>query len=135
MRRDATEARAFRLEIAKHRIAEYFVAVAGVVHDCDPGFGSGRGEVDQPLRLAHRKRAEKHLVEHREDRRVRADAKRQRENGDDRHERRPKQRAEREPQVEHAGFQRVVIGDRRHSFDSRIDRKSYVECVARTGIM
>ena len=66
-----------------------------------PRMRPGRREVDEPLRLRHRQRLEQHLVEQRIDRRVRADAERERQDRDDRDERRFEQRSKRQLQIPH----------------------------------
>ena len=101
--RDPNEDRLRLLEIAEHRVAENGIAVASHVALRLPGLGAGGGEVDQPMGLLHRQGAQQHLVEQRENSGVRADAERQRQDGDQRDERRLEQRSEREFQVGHNG--------------------------------
>jgi hypothetical protein len=75
------------LEIPEHRVAEHFVAVAGVVARVAAVLRSGRLEVGQPRGIGHRERLEQQLVEERKDGGVRADAQRQRKDRDDGDER------------------------------------------------
>ncbi len=77
MRGHAGEGRLHALEVAKHRVAEDLVAVARLIARVRAGLGTGRREVDQPIRLGHRQRLEEDLVETGKDRGVRADTERQ----------------------------------------------------------
>ena len=101
MRRHAGEGRLHALEVAKHRVAEDFVAVARLIARMRARLGTGRRKVDQPIRLGHRQRLEEDLVETGKDRGVRADAERQRHNRDDRDERGLEERPEGELRVDH----------------------------------
>jgi hypothetical protein len=104
------------LEVAVHRIAEDQVAVARLVARLRARLRSGRAEVDEPLRLGHGEGAEKHLVEEREDRRVRADAERQGEHGDGGDEGGLEQRTQRELQVPHEFLHgSVPVGQRKRA--------------------
>ncbi len=87
------------LEVAEHGIAEGVVAVAGLVARGPAGLRPWRAEVHQPRRVLHRQRPEQHVVEDREDRGVRADAEGNRPHGHGGHERRLRQRAEREADI------------------------------------
>ena len=83
---DPAERRVRALQVAEHRIAEHFLAVPRHVAGGLAVVRSRRGELDEPVGMRHRQRLEEHLVEERIDRRIRADAERQREDSDDRYE-------------------------------------------------
>ena len=91
----------FALEVAEHGIAEHVVTAAGVAARCRTLFGAGRAEVDEANRLRNGQRPEEHLVEQREDRGVRADAQRQRDDRDERDKRGPEEGAAGKLQVDH----------------------------------
>ena len=96
------------LEIAKHRVAEHLVAVARLVARVRAVLDARRREIDEALGLGDRQRPKQHLVEQREDGRVRADAECEREHRDDRDEGRLEERAEGESEVVHVGVVRCA---------------------------
>ena len=89
------------LEVAEHRVAEDGFAVPRVVARVRARLGSGRQQAHQPLGLRHGQRSKQQLVEQREDRRVRADAERQRDDRDDRDEGSSAEGAKGQPQMAH----------------------------------
>jgi hypothetical protein len=91
------------LQVPKHRVAEHQLAVPCLVARLRAGLRARRAEVDEAPRLVRRQGAEQHLVEQREDRRVRPDPEGEREHRDGRHERRLAKRANGERQVAHGG--------------------------------
>ena len=102
------------LEIAEHRITEDRLRAAGVVARLGSRLRAGRRQVDQPPRVLHRQGPEQHLVEQREDRGIRANAKPQRDDGHDGDEWRSEQRPERELDALHEVV-RLNTGTRRFS--------------------
>ena len=96
---DAGEDRLLLLEIAEHRVAEHRFTVPGLAAGIGTLPRSGRRQVDQLTRPLHRERTQQCLIEQREDRGVRADAKGKREDGDDRDERRLEETADGKLQV------------------------------------
>ena len=88
-------------EVSEHRVAEHLVAVPGLVARLGPRLGPWRRQVDEPGRLGHRQRPQQHLVEQREDRRVRADPERERDDRDRGDERGLEERPEGKFQVDH----------------------------------
>ena len=101
MRGDAGEAGLRLLEVPEHRVAEDLVASARLAARIRARLGSRRLEVDQLLGVRHRQRAQQHLVEQRENRRIRANSKRQRQDRDQRDERRLEQGAQGKTEVGH----------------------------------
>src|SRR5262249_54209331 len=95
------EGRVRLLEIAEHRVAEYFVAIARLIARIAAVLRSGSREVDQPVRLRHRQRLEKDFIEQGVDRRIRADPEREGKYRDDRNERRFEQRSKRQLEIPH----------------------------------
>ena len=67
---------------------------------------AARAEDDEARRLTHRQRLQQNRVEQRENRRIGADAQRERGDGDDREARGPQERANREANVAHQCFRR-----------------------------
>jgi hypothetical protein len=90
------------LQVSEHRVAENDVTVAGLIAGLHPGLGAGRTEIDELLGMIDRERPEQHLVEHREDRRVGADAECQGKDRDRRDEWGLEKRSEGELQVAHS---------------------------------
>jgi hypothetical protein len=81
---NAGETRLHACQILKHRVAEHLVAVAGLVALVEARLWSGRTEVDQITRRVDGQRAHEHLLEHREDRSVGANAEGKGQDCDDR---------------------------------------------------
>src|SRR5262249_21402896 len=101
VRRDAGERPVLRLEVAEHPVAEDAVAVPGEPALMRPRAHGVAAEVHELLRPRHRERREEHLVEERKDRRIGADAERERQYGNDRDERRLEERPESQLEIPH----------------------------------
>ena len=125
MRGETGKRRVGLFEVAEHRIAQHLVAVAGLIARVRAGLRPGRSEIDEARRVGDRQRPAKHLIEEREDRRVRANAECERQHGDDRHEWRLEQRPERELEILHgrwtaggiAGVRRFLRSDDGQRFE------------------
>ncbi len=63
------------LQIPEHRITEDYVTVTRIIAGLRARFGTWCREIDQLLRILNRQSGQKHLIEEREDSRVRADSK------------------------------------------------------------
>ena len=98
---DAREDALFALQVAEHRVAERLVAGARVVAVAGSRLRAGGREVDQPVRVGHRQRAQHELAVQGEDRGVRADAEGQRQDRDAGDDRGLEQHAQRQPDVGH----------------------------------
>jgi hypothetical protein len=89
------------LEVAEHGVRDTRSHSPAWLHDCEPRLGSGAPDVDEPRRLLHGQRAQQHLVEEREGRRVGADPERQRDHRHRGDEGRLEEPSERELEVGH----------------------------------
>ena len=101
MRGEAGEAGLRPFEVAKHRVAEDLVAAARLAARLRAGLRPGRRQVHQLFGVRHRQRPQQHLVEQRENRRIRANSERQRQDRDQGDERRLEQGAERQLEIGH----------------------------------
>ncbi len=101
VRGDAGEDGLNALQVPKHRVAEDRVAGAGLTARYRPAARSGRHEVDESLRLWHVQRPQQGLIEDRENRDVRADAKRHRQHRNRRHDGRLEERPKGKSQFMH----------------------------------
>ena len=90
-----------RCEVAEHRVAEDIVAVAGLIARVRAGLGTGRREVHQLVGSGTVSDSRSIWLKQREDRRIGADAERQRHDRDDRDKRGLEERPEGELRVDH----------------------------------
>ena len=109
VRRDVRENGLDLLQVAEHGIDEDHIAVARAAAALEAGLRVGRAQVHEFRRIGNRERLQQHLMEHRKNSSGRANAERERDDGDGRDEGSSEKRADGELETAHKGVRRAKV--------------------------